>query len=226
MRKIIIFVGIPIAFVLLSLPVLALSDEALSYTIKLANTLAQFREVTFKLILWFIFLTVAAFATYFITNTMILIDNNRRYRYLLRMDDNQKTRELRHQQKVALTNVKFSEKRLVMIGAIIAFFVFLYVVFSAYFYLDPSIVENMWPVIYYCVGVLVIIIILYSVTFAVHKVQYASLPKDEPEAIRIYSKIQLIKQRLKLFVLSIMLLILIYFTLLVVIVRGVKDLSS
>ena len=84
----------------------------------------------------------------------------------------------------------------------------------------------MWPIIYYSVGGLAILVTLYSIAFVARRLQYANLPKDEPSAKRLYSRIGVIKQRLKLFVLCIMLLILVYITLLIVIARGVKNLSS
>lgn len=226
MKTFLIILSIPVLIVLFALPVLALSTDAISHTVKLAATLAGLEEIIVEIILWFVFFTVAAFYIYFVANTVILIDNNRLYRNLLSIADDRKTKEEEYFQKKALANIKSAEKRLVALGVIIALFTLICIALSSYLYLNPSILENMWSIIYYGVGILSLLIILYGLAFVFQKIKYASLPKDDLTSQRLKGKIQTIKKRLKFFLLCIMLLILLYFALLVVITKGVQDITS
>lgn len=202
------------------------SKAAAEYTLKVIAPLVALHTIVAEVVLWLIFFTVMSLGTYFIANTLILINNNRRYRFLAALEDSQKNAGEKLLETAALENVKSSERRLVLFGAIIVFFVILCFILSAYLYLAPSILEKMWSVIYYGVSLLAVLTIIYAVAFVVEKIKYRSLPKGELEAARLYGNIQTIKNRLKLFIIAIMLLVLIYLALLVAIAKGVQEASS
>lgn len=223
MKKILTLLSIPILFVVFSFPVVALSPKALHYTTRLMAAFSSFQELVVQIILWFVFFTVAAFGAYFIANTLILINNNRQYRYLIGIDDGVKTASELSLQKHTLKNVKSAEKRLVLLGAVIAFFALLCLVLSASLYLEPSLIARVWPVIYYGVAILIFLIIVYTILFVIERIQYSSLPKGDLAAVQLYNRLQIVKNRLKLFVICIMLLIALYFALLITVARSVTD---
>jgi len=226
MKKILVIISIPIAFALLSLPVLALSDDAMTLTIRFAQTIASFKDLIMEVVLWFVFFTLAAFFIYFMANTIILIDNNRRYRYFIHIDEKFKTKKDKLFQNKTLFNIKSAEKRLILLGVIISIFILMYIVLSAYLYLDTPIVQHTWLVIYYGIAILTMLIIFYGLIYAFRKIQYSSFPEGDSAKPRLYASLTLIKKRLKFFVITIMLLIMLYMALLTVIAKGVTDLTG
>jgi hypothetical protein len=196
-----------------------------AYAQKMNTTLSNLDAFIIEILLWFIFITVSSFATYFIVNTFILISNNRQYRHLLHKDESTKTEQEKSAQHRALTAIKAAETRLGMLGAIIAFFVIAYVLLSSYIYLGPTVREQMWQIIYYGVGGLTILIIIYAGAFLWQKMKYHQLPSDDLERERIVVSVGKIRKRLKMLLMIIIGLILTYLVLLITIIKGVNQLS-
>jgi hypothetical protein len=200
--------------------------EAATYSQKVTVAINDINALVIEILLWFIFITVSSFVTYFIVNTFILISNNRRYRQLLHKPDDQKSEMENKLQYRTLTAVKAAETRLGMLGVIIAAFILAYVLLSSYIYLGPSVREQMWKIIYYAVGILAITVIVYAIAWLMQKMKYNKLPTDDLQRIRINAAIDNIKKRLKVLLLIIFSLILIYLALLITITKGIQQLSQ
>lgn len=204
---------------------LPISVQAATYSQKVTIAIDDINAFIIEILLWFIFITVSSFVTYFIVNTFILISNNRRYRQLFHANDSQKTETEKKLQHRTLTAIKAAETRLGMLGIIIACFIAAYVLLSSYIYLEPEVREQMWQIIYYAVGGLAFVIIVYAVAWLTQKVKYNRLLPDDLQRIRITATVESIKKRLKILLLIIISLILAYLVLLVTIVKGVQQLS-
>ncbi len=178
-----------------------------------------------EIFLWFIFITLASFVTYFMVNTFILISNNRRYRRQLHKNPEENSVQAKDQMAKILIAVKNAEKRLGLLGAIIVFFIIVYLILSSYIYLPTQVREHMWQVIYYGVGFLTLLIIFYSISYLSQKIQLNGLPDDDLQKQRIFSNIDRTKRKLKILILIVFSLILTYLVLLVSIMKEINQLS-
>jgi ABC-type multidrug transport system permease subunit len=192
---------------------------------KVNQQLGDLDTFIIEIFLWFIFITLASFVTYFVVNTFILISNNRWYRQQLHKKPEEKSEQAKERMVKILAAVKTAEKRLGLLGAIIVFFIIAYLILSSYVYLPTQVREHMWQVIYYGVGFLTLLIIFYSISYLSQKMQLNGLPDDDLQKGRIFSNIDRTKRKLKILILIVFSLIMTYLVLLVTIMKEISQLS-